>query len=42
MINADVIRDLFGIQAIRNVNAINYAMLENIWIMKIVSVEKDN
>ena len=52
MINADVnvknwltkdyvIRDLFGIQVIVNMNAINYAMLENIKIMKIVSVEKD-
>ena len=52
MANADVnvkdwlikeyaIKDLFGIQVIVNVNEINYVMLENNWIIKVVSVEKD-
>ena len=51
MVNADVnarnwftkeyvIQDLFGIQVIVNVNVINQVMLENIYIMEIVSVEK--
>ena len=35
-----VIKDLFGIQVIMNVNAINHVMLENIYIRKIVSVRK--
>ena len=35
-----VIKDLFGIQVIVNVNVINYVMLENIKIIKIVNVEK--
>ena len=34
------VKDLFGIQVIVNVNAINHVMLESIQIMKIVSVEK--
>ena len=33
-------KDLFGIQVIVNVNVINYVMLENIKIIKIVNVEK--
>ena len=48
MINADgnpkkeeVIKDSFGILVIVNVNVTNHVMLENIWIMKIVNVEKD-
>ena len=52
MINADenvknlltkeyVIKDLFEILAIVNVNVINHVMLENIQIMKIVNGEKD-
>ena len=32
--------DLSGIQVIVNVNVINYVMLENIKIMKIVNAEK--
>ena len=50
-INADVnakscltkecgIKDLIGILAIVNVNEINHVMLENIWNVKTVSVEK--
>ena len=35
-------KDIFGIQLISNVNAINQVMLENIQIMKIVSAEKVN
>ena len=35
-----VINGLFGIQVIVNVNVINHAMLENIQIIKTVSVEK--
>ena len=35
-----MIKDLFGIQVIMNVNAINHVMLENIYIRKIVSVRK--
>ena len=34
------IRDLFGIQVIVSVNAINHVMLENIQTMKTASVEK--
>ena len=34
------IKDLFGIQVIVNVNAINHVMLENIYTKKIASVEK--
>ena len=48
MINAGVnttnvyaIKDLFGIQVLVNGNAMNYVMLENILIMKIVSTEKN-
>ena len=33
-------KNLSGIQVIKNVNVINYVMLENIKIMKIVNVEK--
>ena len=33
-------KDLSGIQVIVNVNVINYVMLENIKIMKIVNAEK--
>ena len=51
IINADVnaknwlkkvngMMDLFGILVFANVNVINYIMLENIYIMKIVSLEK--
>ena len=51
MINADVnvknrltqgyvIKDLFGILAIVNVNVINHVMLENIQIIKVVNAEK--
>ena len=36
------IKDVFGIQVISNVNAMNHVMLDNIQIMKIVSVEKVN
>ena len=36
-----VIKDLFGILAIVNVNVINHVMLENIQIMKTVNAEKD-
>ena len=36
-----VINDLFGILVIVSVNAINHVMLENIYIMKIVSARKD-
>ena len=35
-----VIKDLFGILVIVSVNVINHAILENIWIINIVSVEK--
>ena len=35
-----VIKDLFGIVAIVNMNVINYMMLENILIMKFVNAEK--
>ena len=35
-----VIKDLFGIQIIVNVNMINHVMLKNIQIIKTVSVEK--
>ena len=43
MTNADVnVKNwLIGIQVIVNVNEINYVMLENNWIIKVVSVEKD-
>ena len=37
----DVIQDLFGILLIVNMNVINYLMLENIYIIKIVNAEKD-
>ena len=51
MINADVnaknwlkkvngMMDFFGILVYANVNVINYIILENIYIMKIVSLEK--
>ena len=33
--------DLFEIRVYVNVNAINHVILENIYIMKIVNVEKD-
>ena len=36
-----MIQDLFGILVIVNVNVINYMMLENIQIMKIVNVERN-
>ena len=36
----DVIKDLFGFLVIVNVNVIRHVMLDNIYIMKIVSVEK--
>ena len=53
MINADanaknwltkesVMKYLFGIKIIVNVSVIDYVMLENISIMRIVSVEKTN
>ena len=35
-------KDIFGIQVISNVNAINQVMLENIQIMQIVSAERVN
>ena len=35
-----VIKDLFGILAIVNVNVINHVMMENIQIIKTVSAEK--
>ena len=35
-----VIEDLFGILVIVSVSVINYVMLENIWVIKIVSAEK--
>ena len=52
MINADVnakkqltkeyaIKDLFGIGVIGNVSVMNHVILENIQIIKTVSVEKD-
>ena len=34
-------KDLIGILVIVNVNAINHVMLENVQIIKTVSVEKD-
>ena len=40
LIKVYAVKDLFGIQVIVNVNAINQVMLESIQIMKIVSVEK--
>ena len=40
LIKVYAVKDLFGIQVIVNVNAINHVMLESIQIMKIVSVEK--
>ena len=51
MINADVnaknwltkefeINSLFGIRVIVNVNVINHVMLENVWTMKIVNVQR--
>ena len=36
-----VIKDLFGILAILIVNVINHAMLENIWIIKVVNAERN-
>ena len=39
--NEYVIKDLFGIQVIVSVNVINHVMLENIYIVQIVGVEKD-
>ena len=33
-------RDLLGILVIANVNVINHVMLENIYIMEIVNVER--
>ena len=39
--NVYAIKDLFGIQVLVNGNAMNYVMLENILIMKIVSTEKN-
>ena len=36
----DVKRDLHGILVIANVNVINHVMLENIYIMEIVNVER--
>ena len=39
LITEDLVKDLFGIPAIRNVNVINHVMLENIQFMKTVSVE---
>ena len=36
------IKDIFGIQVISNVNPMNHVMLENIQIVKIISVEKVN
>ena len=39
LIAEDLVKDLFGIPAIRNVNVINHVMLENIQFMKTVSVE---
>ena len=33
-------KDLFVILVIVNVSVINHVILENIWIMKIVTVEK--
>ena len=40
MIKAYAIKDIPGIQVIVNANAINLAMLVNIWIIQIVSAEK--
>ena len=39
LITEDLVKDLFGIPAIRNVNVINHVMLENIQFMKTISVE---
>ena len=41
LIKESVIKDLFGILVIENVNVISLVMLANIWIMKIVSAEKN-
>ena len=40
LINAVVIKDLFGILLIINVNVINHVTLDNIYIIRIVSAEK--
>ena len=40
-INVYVIRDIFGILVTVSVNVINHVMLEIIWIVKIVSVRKN-
>ena len=40
LIMKDVIKDLFGILVIVNVNVISYVMLKNIQIIKIVNAEK--
>ena len=37
----DVIKDLFEILVILNVNVVNYVMLETIQVIKIVNAEKD-
>ena len=37
----DAIKDLFGIIGVVNVNVMNFVMLENIQIMKIVNAEKN-
>ena len=36
----DVMKDLFDILVIVNANVINHLMLENVWIIQVVSVEK--
>ena len=41
LIMEDVIKDLFRILVIVNVNVINYVMLESIYIIKIVNTEKN-
>ena len=41
LIMEDVIKDLFKILVIVNVNVINYVMLESIYIIKIVNAEKN-
>ena len=37
----DVMMDLYGIQVIVNVNVINLLIFDNIWIVKIVNLEKN-
>ena len=41
LVNVYVIRNIFGILVTVSVNVINHVMLEIIWIVKIVSVRKN-